>query len=257
MVSVHDIVVGDVIHLEPGDIVAADGIFIQGHNLRCDESAATGESDAVRKLPWEACWRMTYGEQPGDDGNNDEKKQERQPEQPTKDNFLAPPSPTQYNRNSKDNLSVASTAAGSDVAGKPVHIEHAHRSVPDPFIISGSKVLEGMATYLVTCVGVNSYHGRTMMALRTEDEMTPLQTKLNGLAGMIAKLGSGAAVVMLIALLIRYFVGFRYGVPTDGAHIAADVMSILILVVTVIVVAVPEGLPLAVTLGKEKSGRSR
>lgn len=189
MISIHDVQVGDVLHLEPGEVVPADGIFIEGHNVKCDESAATGESDAVRKQDWRLCAELAAKQDP-------------------------------------------------------------HTSIPDPFLISGSKVLEGVGTFLVTSIGVNSYHGRTMMALRTEDEMTPLQVKLNGLAGMIAKLGSIAAGLMLVALLIRYFVGFRYGVPTDKTQIVGDVMSILILVVTVIVVAVPEGLPLAVTLGK-------
>lgn len=49
MISVYDILVGDVLHLEPGDLVPVDGIFIQGHDLKCDESSATGESDALKK----------------------------------------------------------------------------------------------------------------------------------------------------------------------------------------------------------------
>jgi Ca2+-transporting ATPase len=89
-----------------------------------------------------------------------------------------------------------------------------------------------------------------MMALRTDNESTPLQEKLNGLASMIAKLGSAAGLTMLIVLLIRYFVGWKdTGVPTVPTEIVQQVMGILIVVVTIIVVAVPEGLPLAVTLG--------
>jgi Ca2+-transporting ATPase len=41
--------VGDVLHLEPGDLIPADGIFISGHNVKCDESSATGESDQMKK----------------------------------------------------------------------------------------------------------------------------------------------------------------------------------------------------------------
>nr|RBQ83199.1 hypothetical protein FVER53263_20478 [Fusarium verticillioides] len=52
----------------------------------------------------------------------------------------------------------------------------------DPFIISGSKVNEGNGTFFVTAVGVNSSYGRISMALRTEQEDTPLQKKLNILA---------------------------------------------------------------------------
>ncbi|KAI8149542.1 PMCA-type calcium-translocating P-type ATPase [Fennellomyces sp. T-0311] len=228
LISVHDVKVGDIIHLEPGDVVATDGIFIEGHNLKCDESAATGESDAVRKLDWQACVRKAYSIE-----------QAASPEK-DKSDYLAPPSP---NKGAASSSSVGTASTRHELPKAQLH-----HSLPDPFILSGSTVLEGVCTYLVTGVGEHSYHGRTMMALRTEDEMTPLQIKLNGLAGMITKLGSAAAILMLIALLIRYFVGFRHGIPSEASVIVSDVMSILILVVTVIVVAVPEGLPLAVTL---------
>ncbi|KAI8878784.1 PMCA-type calcium-translocating P-type ATPase [Backusella circina FSU 941] len=197
LISVHDIQVGDLLHLEPGDIVAADGIFIEGHNVRCDESAATGESDAVHKQTFEACYKL-------------------------------------YSQKEEDSKAQSLSADS--------------RSLPDPFIISGSKVVEGVCTYLVTGVGVNSYYGRTMMALRTDNQTTPLQEKLNGLASMIAKLGSAAGLLMLIVLLIRYFVSWRYGIPTEATVIVRQIMDILIVVVTIVVVAVPEGLPLAVTL---------
>lgn len=40
---------GDVVHLEPGDVIPVDGILIDGFNVKCDESWATGESDVIRK----------------------------------------------------------------------------------------------------------------------------------------------------------------------------------------------------------------
>lgn len=49
LINVSDVVVGDVVYLEPGDLVPVDGILINGHNVKCDESSATGESDALRK----------------------------------------------------------------------------------------------------------------------------------------------------------------------------------------------------------------
>jgi Ca2+-transporting ATPase len=48
-ISVYDILVGDIIHLEPGDLVPVDGILVEGFNVKCDESQATGESDIIRK----------------------------------------------------------------------------------------------------------------------------------------------------------------------------------------------------------------
>jgi Ca2+-transporting ATPase len=219
MISVHDIQVGDVLHLEPGDIVPVDGVFIEGHNLKCDESAATGESDTIRKQNWQACERAMIAH---------EKEQEL----------------NAYHNGSETPSSSESGFKTNKVASTE------HKSFPDPFILSGSKVLEGVCTFLVTSIGENSYYGRTMMALRSEPESTPLQEKLNDLAEMIAKMGSAAGLLMLVVLLIRYFVGWKAGVPDQPTEIVLDIMKILIVVVTIVVVAVPEGLPLAVTLGK-------
>lgn len=53
LMSVYDVVVGDILFLEPGEIVPVDGLFLEGHNVQCDESGATGESDAVKKCSYE------------------------------------------------------------------------------------------------------------------------------------------------------------------------------------------------------------
>ncbi|RHZ69214.1 hypothetical protein Glove_287g31 [Diversispora epigaea] len=190
LLSVHEVLVGDILKLEPGDIVSTDGVLVDAHNLKCDESAATGESDAVRKLKYEDCLKEL------------EKNDEHEP-------FL--------------------------------------HSKTDPFIISGSKVLEGVGSYAVSSVGVNSYFGKTMMALRTDPEDTPLQEKLNQLAEDIAKLGGSATLLMLVVLLIKYFITFRFGVP-GLTSVFQSLVRILISTVTLLVVAIPEGLPLAVTL---------
>ncbi|CAG8464180.1 6543_t:CDS:2 [Ambispora gerdemannii] len=190
LISVHDVLVGDILDIEPGDIIAVDGVLISGHNLRCDESAATGESDAVRKLRYEDCLKDLSDQEPTSD------------------------------------------------------VRH---SKADPFLISGSKVLEGVGKYVVTAVGPNSFYGRILMALRTDTDETPLQEKLNVLAETISKLGGAAALLMLIVLLIKYFVNFRNGVP-GAAQAIEHLVRIIISTVTVVVVAVPEGLPLAVTL---------
>lgn len=117
----------------------------------------------------------------------------------------------------------------------------------DPFIISGSKVNEGNGTFLVTAVGVNSSYGRISMALRTEQEDTPLQRKLNVLADWIAKVGAGAALLLFIVLFVKFCAQLpnNRGTPSEKGQ---EFMKIFIVSVTVVVVAVPEGLPLAVTL---------
>ncbi|KAF9958708.1 hypothetical protein BGZ72_011075 [Mortierella alpina] len=211
LLSVYDIVVGDILHLEPGDVIAADGIYLGGHNLKCDESAMTGESDAVKKVTFEELKKLEEAEAAATNGQESK---------------------------------IQTNHEGIEVIAEPQHGLHG----VDPFIISGSKVLEGVGLYVATGVGPNSFHGRTMMSLRTESEDTPLQVKLNLLAERIAKLGSMAALLMLIILIIRYFVGFKTnGVPAS-ALIVKSLVDIVIAAVTVVVVAVPEGLPLAVTL---------
>ncbi|KAL5336921.1 hypothetical protein BJX70DRAFT_258312 [Aspergillus crustosus] len=183
-ISVHDLLVGDVMHLEPGDLVPVDGIFITGHNVKCDESSATGESDVLRKAP------------------------------------------------AHDVYSAIE--------------RHENLAKQDPFIVSGAKVSEGVGTFLVTAVGVNSTYGKTMMSLQDEGQTTPLQTKLNVLAEYIAKLGLAAGLLLFVVLFIKFLAQLKELGNADQKGQAF--LQIFIVAVTVIVVAVPEGLPLAVTL---------
>ncbi|CZR42709.1 putative calcium P-type ATPase NCA-3 (Ca2+-transporting ATPase) [Fusarium proliferatum ET1] len=183
LVNVADVVVGDVMNLEPGDLIPADGIFIDGHNVKCDESTVTGESDALKKTPGAKC-------------------------------FIDDPIRTKE---------------------------------PDPFIISGSRVLEGMGTFVVTSVGVNSSFGKIMMSVRTDIESTPLQKKLEGLAVAIAKLGGGASLLMFFILLFRFCASLP-GDDRPAEEKASTFVDLLVVAIAIIAVAVPEGLPLAVTL---------
>jgi hypothetical protein len=108
----------------------------------------------------------------------------------------------------------------------------------DPFIISGSKVLEGMGTYLVTSVGPHSTYGRIMVSLGTESAPTPLQVKLGKLANWIGWFGLGAALLLFFVLLFR----FLARLPDNDAPSTVkgqEFMDILIVTVTVIVVAIP------------------
>ncbi|KAL9030126.1 MAG: hypothetical protein Q9196_001717 [Gyalolechia fulgens] len=184
-ISVHDVLVGDVMHLEPGDMIPVDGIFISGHNVKCDESSATGESDLLKKHPG-------------------------------------------------DEVYAAIKA-------------HQNRSRLDPFIISGGKVTEGIGTFLVTAVGVNSSYGKTMMSLREDAQTTPLQSKLNVLAEYIAKLGLGAGLILFVATFIKFLAKLSK-IEGGAAAKGQQFLNVFIVAVTIVVVAVPEGLPLAVTL---------
>lgn len=85
------------------------------------------------------------------------------------------------------------------------------------------------------------------MAMRQEPEQTPLQIKLDKLAKAIAKMATAASFLLLLILIFRPVATFP-GSPLDPAEKASRFKEILIVSVTVIVVAVPEGLPLAITL---------
>ena len=95
---------------------------------------------------------------------------------------------------------------------------------------------------VVVAVGEASFHGKLRMALRGDVERTPLQNQLNDLADSIAKFGLTLAVLLFIALIGKNFTGNSY------EKLANMIPGFLIAAITIVVVAVPEGLPMAVTL---------
>ncbi|KAJ8462713.1 hypothetical protein ONZ45_g17837 [Pleurotus djamor] len=194
LVDIREVVVGDIALIEPGEIIPCDGIFLSGHNVKCDESGATGESDAIKKMTFEEYRRVLHEH------------------------------------------------------GEADSVDHALAHT-DCFIVSGSKVLEGVGSYVIVAVGQKSFNGRIMMALRGDTENTPLQFKLNHLAELIAKIGGVAGLALFSALMIRFFVQLGTNNPERNASDKGIAfVNILIIAVTLVVVAVPEGLPLAVTL---------
>lgn len=168
-----DAVVGDVAFLEPGDIIPCDGLLITGHNVVCDESVSTGESEAISKYSCET------------------------------------------------------------VMGFDSERDHVHGiTQKDCFLISGSKVQEGIGKYVIVAVGQKSSNGRLMIgedllhchifvlnhvsfrvALRGETVHTPLQLKLNILAELIARTGSIAGLVLFVALVIKLSIQLGQGLP--------------------------------------------
>lgn len=59
VISVYDLVVGDICLLKPGEIIPVDGVFLSGYNVQCDESSATGESDLIKKASYDECMNPT------------------------------------------------------------------------------------------------------------------------------------------------------------------------------------------------------
>ncbi|KAG8717394.1 hypothetical protein FRC09_014354 [Ceratobasidium sp. 395] len=55
VINVKDVLIGDIALLEPGEIIPCDGVLLYVHNVRCDDSGATGESNAIKKVTYEEC----------------------------------------------------------------------------------------------------------------------------------------------------------------------------------------------------------
>ena len=85
-----------------------------------------------------------------------------------------------------------------------------------------------------------------MLSLRVESEDTPLQQKLDSLADSIGQLGLVFAVATLTLLVAKYFYFLDH--PFSLGEFFSHFVKYLITAITMVVVAVPEGLPLAVTL---------
>ena len=219
-----DILVGDLIMVNYGDIMAADILLIEGNGIKMDESALTGESDAMKKEPFHKCIELQ---------------------------------------------------------------EKGETKLPSPLILSGTNCIEGSGKAIVLAVGDHSQKGiiRRTVDNAQENSKTPLEEKLDVIAGMIGYFGLGAGIVTLVALFIRFGINFdsqikdynkdskvesimtsflfnfRYkqiepdvigntnnNLTDPKTLIAKNILDIIILCISIIVVAIPEGLPLAVTL---------
>ncbi|KAI9386806.1 hypothetical protein POPTR_010G081100v4 [Populus trichocarpa] len=142
------------------------------------------------------------------------------------------------------------------MTGESDHVEINHKK--NPFLVSGTKVADGYGQMLVTSVGMNTTWGEMMSHIsRDTDEQTPLQARLNKLTSSIGMVGLTVAFLVLVVLLVRYFTGNTQdesgnkefnGSKTKADDIVNAVVGIVAAAVTIIVVAIPEGLPLAVTL---------
>ncbi|XP_065006133.1 calcium-transporting ATPase 5, plasma membrane-type-like isoform X3 [Musa acuminata AAA Group] len=133
-----------------------------------------------------------------------------------------------------------------------------HKDQKAPFLMSGCKVADGYGNMLVTAVGINTEWGLLMSSISEDTgEETPLQVRLNGVATFIGIAGLTVAAAVLLVLLARYFTGHTKN-PNGSVQFAKGqtnvkaavngAIKIFTVAVTIVVVAVPEGLPLAVTL---------
>ena len=183
-----ELLVGDLVKINYGEILPADMILIEGNGLKIDESSLTGESDSVSKKSYEECLEELL---------NNKKKE---------------PS---------SNL-----------------------------LFCGTNVVEGNGSAIVIATGEHSQKGiiKGTIDNAQEQNKTPLENKLNIIADFIGYFGLGSAVVTFIALCIQLIIEYFTNKDMKIIDIVNKFLKILILCVSIIVVAIPEGLPLAVTL---------
>ncbi|KAJ4748349.1 Calcium-transporting ATPase [Rhynchospora pubera] len=157
-----------------------------------------------------------------------------------------------------DGLLISGQSLAIDESSMTGESKIVRKDQKSPFLMSGCKVADGYGTMLLTAVGMNTEWG-LLMATISEDngEETPLQVRLNGVATMIGMVGLAVAGAVLVVLMARYFTGkttnadgtVQYIKGQTSAKSAIDgVIKFFTVAVTIVVVAVPEGLPLAVTL---------
>jgi Ca2+-transporting ATPase len=206
-VPLEDVVVGDLVALEMGDEVPADGRVVRANELRVDQALMTGESEPVKKAP------------AGPDDASDS------PDQPG-------------------------------------------------CVFRGTQVADGAARMVVTNVGDDTMLGQIARRLSGSGEdgpaaadsrvarkltiskaSTPLQEKLEVLARRISRVGYAAAVAIFVALLVRGLAVGEVRAPgpdEDAGKVLLDsvraLLSYFVYMVIVVVVAVPEGLPMSVTV---------
>lgn len=150
--------------------------------------------------------------------------------------------------NLKVNESVL-TGESKAVTKQPKEEGELNATYPSWLLLKGTIIEEGSVVGVVNAVGDNTAFGQTARkAAEITDTETPLNKQLNGLADLINKIAFGAAGFLILALLVRYFFIEQAYVGQDWMQITNDLLSFLMIAVALIVVAVPEGLPMAVTL---------
>jgi Ca2+ transporting ATPase len=133
-----------------------------------------------------------------------------------------------------------------------------NHDIPSPILLSGTQIETGEGWLMMIVVGRNSCVGKIFAKLSQEIEATPLQIKLTRIATDIGYLGMIAAGITLFVLFARFFI--ETGI--DGYNWSEDIgdhlkewFDYLLIAVTIVVVAVPEGLPLAVMIALAYSVR--
>ena len=147
-----------------------------------------------------------------------------------------------------------STLTGEPSCAKttdPAHFD-SEATFPSDHVLRGTRVLEGHGIMKVTAVGDATENGKVYTAAQIDNSVrTPLNEQLDRLGGLISKISYLLAAIIIVGRVIMYFVNNDFDLLPFITYLLQSVM----LAVTLIVVAVPEGLPMAVTLSLAYSMR--
>ena len=193
-IEITELVVGDMVILQSGDKIPADGYLYQGE-LRVDNSALNGEAEECKKIEVE---------------------------------------------DSKTYKEIAMTA---DVTGDTFVDLHS--------LFRGAVVFNGEGVMEVTKVGMKTMMGAMAADMADEEVASPLKVKLTKLAEQISMFGYIGSVVIALALLGHKVIvagGFAEYFSNGGVLIFKDVLEAIMLAVVIVVMAVPEGLPLMIAI---------
>uniref|UniRef100_A0A6Q2XZL2 Calcium-transporting ATPase n=1 Tax=Esox lucius TaxID=8010 RepID=A0A6Q2XZL2_ESOLU len=255
LIPVAEIVVGDVAQIKYGDLLPTDGVLIQGNDLKIDESSLTGESDHVKKTldrdpmllsgthVMEGSGKMLVtavgensqtgiifallGASEEDDDDEDEKEAKKK-EKKEKKSMLTFRSVLE---SSHDSYTVA------------LHVTP---------LLHSAKAADGAAMEMQPLNSADSDE-KKKSNLKEKKEKSVLQGKLTKLAVQIGKAGLVMSAITVIILVVLFVVDTFWvqDLPWDTECTPIYVqffVKFFIIGVTVLVVAVPEGLPLAVTI---------
>lgn len=147
-----------------------------------------------------------------------------------------------------------STLTGEPIAHKTIVKEEfdSDATFPSNHVLRGTKVMEGHGVMRVLAVGDATENGKVFVAAQIDDSIkTPLDEQLEGLGKLISKISYAIAFLIVVGRIIMYFghSGFEW------VSFITYLLETLMIAVTLIVVAVPEGLPMAVTLALAYSMR--
>lgn len=194
-INANDLVVGDLVIIQSGEAIYADGYLADGM-VKVDNSVLNGESEECKKIAW--------------------------------------------------------TGEGSPITMGGKREANSNDYVDGHSLFAGTTIVDGEGKMIVTNVGVNTVNGQTISTIdEIEETKTSLEMQLEDLAGQISKFGYIGATIIVVALIVTNIIQLGgiseyFGIGWIG--VLKNVLTVAVTALTIIVAAVPEGLPLIINL---------